>query len=411
MQPSAKRARVFAILQVVLSLLGFAACMLCAAGMLVFGVFAAVYPALSQGGEAGQFISLAWVFAILALFAVPAFWLALRKILGHPEAVPADRRGLAAANIAMMAWPLVLLAGAWLSAMGTLGSYLLPPLTALASAVPIWWLIEMTRSRLGTFSPRRSWGALNFALFFSTPATMVVELLLLFVGAITAGVLLSLNPETAEQMLLISQKLIEANGDIGALQEMFLPMLSNPWVILAALSVFSVLVPLLEELFKPLVVWVLLGLEAKPADGLVLGAVAGAGFGLVETLFNLSNPGVQSQWLALIVGRTGTNLLHITTTALIGWSMVSAWKSGKYARLGLAYFSAVLLHGLWNAFSLVSGLAETLLPSQPAGQLLAYAGLVGMLCVGMVCLFILFTANRRLRNAVVQPALPAAGQS
>jgi hypothetical protein len=409
--PTAQRIRVYLILQVILSLAGFGLSALCAAGALVFGLLTSAYPALAQNSGASQFIGLAWVFAILALLAVPPLWLSLRKLFGRADGVSGRARGFAAATTALLAWPVLLLAGAWLAAFRPLGSYLLPPVTALAALIPIWWLIEMTRRNLGSFSPRRSWGALNFALFVSTPTAMVVELLLLVVGAFAAGVFLSMNADTAAQIRQIGQQIIDSNGDVAVLQDMLLPLLTNPWVVLAALSVFSVLVPLLEELFKPLVIWALLGLDARPADGLVLGAVAGAGFGLVETLFNLSNPAVQSQWLMLIVGRTGTNLLHITTTALIGWSLVSAWRSGKFGRLGLAYLAAVSLHGLWNAFSLISGMAETLLPSQPAGQLLAYAGLAGMLGLGVVCLAILFTANRRLRPVSVAPVLPLLEES
>lgn len=411
MQPGLERTRVFSVLQALISLAGFAICALCAAGALLFGLLGSVYPVIVQNSGTGQWLGLAWVFAILALLAVPPFWLALRKMLGRPDAPLGQMNGYATASVAMLAWPLVLLAGAWLSAFGQLGNYFLPPLTALAACIPIWWLIEMTRRNLGPFSPRRGWGALNFALFVSTPAAMVAEVLLVIVGVVAVGVLLSLNAEAAAEIRQIGQGILDSNGDVARLQEVFLPLLSNPWVILAALSVFSVLVPLLEELFKPLVVWVLLGLKASPADGLVLGAVAGAGFGLVETLFNLSNPEVQSQWLVLIVGRTGTNLLHITTTALIGWSLVSAWKSGRYGRLGLAYLCAVLLHGLWNAFSLVSGMAQVVLPAQPLGQVLAYVALAGLLGLGLICVSILFAANRRLRAALVQPGLTSFVQS
>jgi RsiW-degrading membrane proteinase PrsW (M82 family) len=230
---------------------------------------------------------------------------------------------------------------------------------------------------------------------------MVVELVLIFLGAVAAGVLVGMNADASVGLRQFYQEMTRSMGDAARLQTLILPLLANPWVILATLVCFAVVVPLLEELIKPLAVWALLGLGASPADGLVLGAIAGAGFGLTETLFSLSNVDGQAQWLALVVGRTGTNLLHVTTTALIGWGLVSAWRSRKFARLGLAYLCAVLLHGLWNTFSLVSALAGIWLPSQPLGVLLSYAALAGLLGLGGVCLGLLFGANRRLRAAPV----------
>ena len=404
MPPSSPRARTYAFLQALLSLGGFVVCALGAAGALLFGLFKA-FSGAGLGSALAEFIGIAWIFGVLALLAVPAFWFALGKIRGQSEPAP-SQRGFAAASSALLLWPVLLVIGSLVSGVGGLiGSYLLPVLTTAATAVPIWWLLELTRRGLGSFSPRRTWGALNFALFFSNPAAMVAELLLIVALSIVAIVGLRLNPDAAAQLEQISQAVIQSNGDMQQIQDLLLPLLANPWAILAALSFFSVIIPLLEELFKPLAVWALLGLNASPADGFVLGAVAGAAFGLTETLFNLSNVAVQSQWLALVVGRSGTNLLHITTTALMGWGLVSAWRNAKFLRLGLAYAVAVSLHGLWNGFSVVAAVAQLALPQQAWVRVLPYVSLAGMLCVAMVCLGLLFAANRRLRPPAAS-ALP-----
>ena len=396
MPPSPQRTRTYSFLQALLSLGGFVVCALCAAGALLFGLFKA-FSGSGLGSALAEYVGIAWIFGVLALLAVPAFWFALRKIRGQSEPAP-RQRGFAAASSALLLWPVLLVIGSLVSGVGGLiGSYLLPVLTTAATAVPIWWLLELTRRGLGSFSPRRTWGALNFALFFSNPAAMVAELLLIVALSIVAIVGLRLNPDAAAQLEQISQAVIQSNGDMQQIQDLLLPLLANPWAILAALSFFSVIIPLLEELFKPLAVWALLGLNASPADGFVLGAVAGAAFGLTETLFNLSNVAVQSQWLALVVGRSGTNLLHITTTALMGWGLVSAWRNAKFLRLGLAYAVAVSLHGLWNGFSVVAAVAQLALPQQAWVRVLPYVSLAGMLCVAMVCLGLLFAANHRLR--------------
>jgi hypothetical protein len=402
--PSPQRTRTYAFLQALLSLGGFVVCGLGAAGALLLGLFKALSGA-GLGSALAEYVGIAWIFGVLALLAVPAFWFALGKILGRGDPAP-SQRGFTAASSALLLWPVLLVIGALLSGTdGMLASYLLPVLTTLATAVPIWWLLELTRRGLGSFSPRRTWGALNFALFFSNPAVMVAELLLIVALTIVAIVGLRLNPAAAAQVEQISQAVLQSNGDMEQIQSLLLPLLANPWAILAALSFFSVLVPLLEELFKPLAIWALLGLNASPADGFVLGAVAGAAFGLTETLFNLSNVAVQSQWLALVVGRTGTNLLHITTTALMGWGLVSAWRNAKFLRLGLAYAAAVSLHGLWNGFSVVAALAQLALPQQAWVRVLPFVSLAGMVCLAMVCLGALFAANRRLRPSTASALL------
>jgi hypothetical protein len=67
-------------------------------------------------------------------------------------------------------------------------------------------------------------------------------------------------------------------------------------------------------------------------------------------------------WPALVVGRAGTDLLHMTTSALLGWGLASAWQDGKYGRFILVYLGAVAAHGLWNLVSLSSSILPTLAP-------------------------------------------------
>jgi len=390
------RSQALAILQFLLSLGGFGLCALAAAGALGFGALAALVPTLGSG-DAAQWIGLSWVFAILSLLALPSLWFSFRALSGR--ALPTFKRGQAAASAALMAWPLILAGGALLARQGAWAAYLLPPLSAAAAGIPLWWLIEMLRHRLGELSPRRAWGALNFVLFVSTPAAMLLELLLVL-GLSIGGValLVSLDSGLAPQIQQLGQRLVDAQGDSTLLQELLLPLLSNPWVIFAALVFFALLVPLLEELCKTLGLWVLLGLEATPAQGLVLGAISGAGFGLAETLFNLASPAVQSQWLALAVGRAGTNLLHITASALLGWGLVSAWRAARFERLALAYAAAVLLHGAWNALSLLSALLQLAPAPAALTQALPYTAFGGLALLGLLCAVILLAANLRLRK-------------
>src|SRR4030095_3220829 len=116
-----------------------------------------------------------------------------------------------------------------------------------------------------------------------------------------------------------------------------------------ALLYIAILVPALEEIFKPLGVWLLAGKLKSPAQGFTLGALSGAGYALIETI------GVSSQtveWASLLFSRIGTGVLHITTSALMGAAIVLAWRERRYLWLLGIYILAVALHGLWNALAI-----------------------------------------------------------
>ncbi len=82
---------------------------------------------------------------------------------------------------------------------------------------------------------------------------------------------------------------------------------------------FSVMIPMLEELVKPLAVWLFGNQISTPAQGFALGALCGASFALLETF------GVSAQsddWTTLLLTRLGTDILHVTTAALMGAAIV-----------------------------------------------------------------------------------------
>ncbi len=400
MTPSSGQGRfeIGSLLQVLLSLYGFLSSLLAAAILLAFTLLGEQVSRLA--GYSLQFVALAWVTLFLALLCLPSFGYALLRLLRKGPG-PDFRAAFPTASAALLLWPLALALGSQLAKADGLAPYLLPLVTVLATALPLWWLVELARRGIPC-GAQRSWGALIFALFFSNPLTMLLELLLLV--ALLAGAALVLNSGLLggyplARLEYLAQLLMQGGGEGDGVQKQILPLLSNPWVIFAGLSIFSGLIPLLEELCKSLAIWALLGRRLNTAEGLALGAIAGAGFALTETLTGLANPTLQDQWLTLVVGRTGTGLLHIATASLVGMGLAAAWRKGEFLRFGLAYFAAVTLHGLWNFFSLASGLAPFVLESTWAGRALSSAALAGMIVLAIVFILILLTANRRLRRS------------
>jgi hypothetical protein len=123
----------------------------------------------------------------------------------------------------------------------------------------------------------------------------------------------------------------------------------------------------------------------------------------MESLGNLANP-LGDQWALVAVGRLGTGVLHITTSALVGWGMASAWRDRRYWHLSGAFLLAVFLHGCWNLFGILLGLAEFLDPALASNVVLLRLGGIAPFAMGVLMItmvFILMGANRRLRAAAV----------
>jgi len=132
-----------------------------------------------------------------------------------------------------------------------------------------------------------------------------------------------------------------------------------PSVIFLVLTFSAVVVPVIEELLKPIGVWLLAGRKLPPAAGFVAGAISGAAYGFIESLVLTTN---DQQWASMMFARVGTSVIHIFTSALTGWAIVQTWGRKRYKTFFLSTFAAVCIHGLWNA--LIVAASFTTLASQ-----------------------------------------------
>jgi hypothetical protein len=129
------------------------------------------------------------------------------------------------------------------------------------------------------------------------------------------------------------------------------PFLASPGVIMAVLAFGAVVVPLIEEAIKPIGVWLLAGRNLRPAEGFAAGVLSGAGFAFFESISITIGA---EDWVTLVVVRIGTAFIHILTTGLTGWALALAWQGKGYLRLAFTYIGVVLIHGAWNALSLLT---------------------------------------------------------
>ena len=397
-----RRTDYMTIAQLVVSGLGFAIALLTAGVLALAG-------AINLFGEVGQptstnlMFGMAWISLLIAILAVPSILFSIQRLSGRevfPWLARYPRNSFRLATLLLLVWPLVLLLGNLLSSGSSLAWLLLPPLQLLAAGIPTWWLIEIARRNLRSGSRQRGWGLVNFSMFISTPALMVIELIAMGVLLVLFIMWASTQPELIRELERLAERLVTVQADPEAVLQMLSPYLLNPWVIFSAFAITAGLVPLIEEFLKPLAIWLLAGRRLTPSEGFVAGVLCGGAFGLVESLFYLTNP-TGDGWAVLAAGRAGTILLHISTTALVGWAMAKTWQTGAYLRLAAAYLAAVALHGLWNGMAIFSALPS--LVQNPAEDMrliynLSKAAPFGIALLAVLLFALLIGINRYLRN-------------
>lgn len=393
------------IAQLIVSGLGLALSLLGAALLALLGLVA-VMSENPEMPEIGPVFTLAWVCGLAALLSVPSIYFSIQRMMRSPAGVfslSKGRRfpGFRVAAMLILLWPLVLALGSMLST-NSLAWLFLPPLQILAVGLPIWFLVELVRRGLPTGSRQRGWGIFNASMFLTTPTAVILELLLFVALAVAFAVWVSGQPELLEELEQLGILLSTGPSSPEVILEAVQPYLQNPLVIFSIIGLLGGVTPLLEELIKPIALWAVAGRKLTPAEGFVGGALCGAAFALIESLMSLGSA-TGPEWAGLAVGRAGTGLLHIGTTALVGWGLASAWTEEKYLRLGLAFLGASTYHGLWNTFSLLPAFAAVLDPAPPnlaAVVSIARYGQAMLVFLAVFMLLLLVFANRRLRNQV-----------
>jgi hypothetical protein len=274
---------------------------------------------------------------------------------------------------------------------------LLIPFHLLTFVLPVWIIIRIGLRGLDAGSPERRWGTITVGMTIVPLLIGIAELMMiLFIGLATI-VWVSFNPSLMSKMVSLSTRLVYTTNP-DALLRILSPYIFHPAVIFTGLVFLSVLIPLVEELIKPLRVWLSPTRIATPSQGFAIGVLAGAAYALVESLG--ISPSISNSGNILPIARAGTDLLHIVTTGLMGWALVSAFQEKKFLRLGLTYLTVVLLHGIWNALSLslAAGTAIEYIPNpSPILNNLSLVSVLGLIIMTIINLAILFHANKTLQ--------------
>ena len=344
-------------------------------------------------------------FGFVIVLLLACGWFVLQKAMGHEQA---DHPFI----LPFASWhliPVIGLAFAGILAGGIaayteitwLGWLVMPAATILVIVPPIW-LIFGYGSRGLEAGPRwRVFASFGIGMTIG-PAIMIVLEMITLLGIIAAGIALLaiLNPDTLQDVMRLAE-IVQSETNETVLLNTLAPYISNPFMITAGIGYIAVLVPFIEELLKPLAVWLFANKIESPSQGFVMGLVSGAAFALVESL-NASADGTMS-WPVIVSVRAGTSILHMTATGLVGWGIVSMFKEKRYGRFTAAYFSAVLIHGIWNASAAgagISAVGESI--GKPEWLLKFVPALVsGLLVLGVGMLVVLIASNRALRKATI----------
>ena len=324
-------------------------------------LFIGVFSFIQDPSEISQFqgmINLVVISSLVALVLLPSAILAVIRLMGKPVPQWRFAREGTLANIGIGLVPVLIVAGIFVS-MNRYISFVLLPLLQLGIVIlPLIWLLVTARRNLSLPSSQHDWGLATFSLTVTVPLIILLEAVIVLVLVI-AGVmyLQTWNPGLTQEFSVTLDRLMNSGGENEAVLRIIRPYLTQPTVMYSIFAVMAGLIPLLEELLKPLALWFFAGRPLTPKEGLLGGMICGAAFALFESLGSLVSIEAVS-WASVAIGRIGTGILHVTASGLVGWGMAKAWSEGRAGLLAGAYLAAFGLHSLWNLSALMTGFRE-----------------------------------------------------
>ncbi len=345
-------------------------------------------------------------FSFEGLILLAAAFFAFQKFLQRPSA---DRE----VSIPIPTWLIVvsiivagiaILIGYAVGTLPRINWLVLPVLTIPAIVLPLVVLLALGTKKLPFGTRWQTWDILGLAMTLSPLVLFTLEILVAIVILVLVAAYVLTQPELASRLQALSRQIMTLGPNSKATFDLLSPFLTQPGVIVTSLIYIAVLVPAIEEIFKPLGVWLFAGKLQSQAQGFALGALSGAGYALIETV---GVSGQATDWASVLLSRIGTGLLHITTSALMGAAIVLAWRERRYARLIATYSLAILLHGLWNATATLftfSSLAEQLHQGGFLSTLQPTLAIM-MIILAIGLFMILVLSNRKMQKTI--PPAPA----
>ena len=356
-----------------------------------------------QNASSGQSFLQALNLMIIGTLILPMGYFNFRHVLGKPETIVKIRnQSVGLIFILTATWFLVVLnvdkivdfSGDWIRIAEL-------PIFFISMGLPIFIILWISLRGIPLGSKRRLWTIFGLGLILGPLLILISEITILILATFAGAIYFTSNSNLNHELMIFFNQLT-SNNSIEGIQGQLIPYLTNPWIILTVLVFVSLVVPIVEEFLKPAGTWLAVKMNMKPRDGFIMGILSGAGYALFETLSASGSMG--DGWGMILLGRAGTDLLHIFNTGLIGWAMISDWKLRGWLKFIGIYVLSIFIHGLWNGFALTLGLSNYLKDLNSEYVWLKYAGsggVVGLVLLSLLMIIGLWVINHKMRfNAI-----------
>ncbi len=337
------------------------------------------------------------------VFGALLVWQGIRTMQGRAS-VPAAR-AFPPVPALVLAFVGAVLLGIGALALPAYAPYLFPPWHLLAASLPPLTLLAYAARRLGTPSGLRAllvsygWGALA-----GTTIAFLLEAIAGLILIVALSLLVASQPNSRALIEQLQAQLQQAQRtrDFSVLTE----MLSQPAVVAGLLVFLAVVIPLIEESVKALVIAFIDPRRTGPAEALLWGMAAGAGFATIESILNASV--MVSAWAPLILSRVGAAIVHVANGALMGRGWYAARVERRWGQLVLSYGVSVLFHALWNAMAVLLSIQTPSFTGgsfPPAGTMLAGVALLTMVILALAGLaWIVYAVRTESRRQMASSA-------
>lgn len=326
----------------------------------------------SAQGSMDQVISfglLIWSSILSGLMLVPVFLLSLSELRGQaPPAWLVSRKTTYRKSVLWIIplWPVIVLIGWFVADRPLAAAFLLGPINLLVAGLPILWVYLYASRGLKRGMQVRQWRIFGFSLTITPFIVIILELVAILIlgglGALWVSYRTSIDPSFERDLTYLFNQVSIYQNDVNGLLELLRPAILQPGVIVWVLVLFAGVIPIIEEVIKTIALWPMAGQKITPQEGFVGGLLCGAGFAFIENVMYFTVSITAMDWLFLAIGRAGTGVLHMLASGLVGWGFAIAWRDGNWRFLTGTTLLAIVLHALWNAVALITGVASLGMP-------------------------------------------------
>ena len=355
---------------------------------LLGGVLYLVLPLIFERGETDplQISIMGTAFIVLGLgLGLPLGWQGLRSLLGHPSR-PFRPRLM---GLLLVLFVLALVVGQIILTTDFFTPLIFPPFHVLGAALPPLIVTVFVGRRLTSAAVSVHWrevvlqtGSGAFlATFLAFNLEAIFGLFTLFIVALMPNGMAWLQELTAN---LRDPSWIADPVNLSQ-------VLLSPPIAIGLVLMFVVIAPLGEELFKSLGVALMSYRRPGAAQAFLWGVTGGAGFAIVEGLFNAAI--ALESWSTVVLLRVGSTLMHCLGSGLMGLGWYHLLRTRRPWYILGTYAASVGLHVLWNAGAIgIAALSLEAMASDAGEVSLAISGL-GILVLGAyLILLVLFMA-------------------